>query len=98
MSNAVYEIARIELVRREAFNDARHDAVTLAALVAKGVTIGEPVVTRDSGCSSCVWHAVNTTEDRQDGGHLSAVKSWIADGYLGKPENVVLHPVMSPIA
>ena len=88
---------RIEEIHHRGFVDQRRDAVTLAALVAQGVTIGEPVQPRN-GCTGCVWHAVNTTEDREDGGRLSALKDWIGDGRLGRPENVVLHPVLSAIA
>jgi hypothetical protein len=70
----------------------RSEAESLAELAQMGVTFGAPVKPSETGCTGCVWHAENTTEDRSDGGVASALLSWVREGYLGDPKNVVLHP------
>lgn len=78
-----------------AMDRLRSEAECLAELAQMGVTFGAPVKTSETGCTGCVWHAENTTEDRSDGGVASALLSWVREGYLGKPKNVVLHPVIA---
>jgi hypothetical protein len=74
----------------------RQDAERLASIVALGVTFGDPIDPQPSGCSSCIWHVESKDGQYEDGGTASAILSWIKEGYLGDPNNLVLRPVRHP--
>jgi len=69
------------------------EALAVAELLRRGISIGDDAMPQSHGCTLCIWHLRSDGHDL-DGGSANGLLSNLESGYYGQdPKGLTLHPL-----